>query len=89
MVIHDDKYGLTFGVVSVYFRALIWVVLVIVGIFGCWWVYFEWLWAVVVSVEYILGGGWWWWVVVGLFWLVVGRGELALGGGFILRIGGW
>ena len=80
---------MTFGVVSVYFRALIWVVLVIVGIFGWWWVYFGWLWAVVGSGEYILGGGWWWWVVVGLFWIVVGRAEFALGGGFILRIGGW
>ena len=53
------------------------------------WVYFGWLWAMVGSGEYILGGGWWWWVVVGLFWIVVGRAEFALGGGFILRIGGW
>ena len=44
---------------------------------------------VVGSGEYILGGGWWWWVAVGLFWTVMGRGGFALGGGFILRKGGW
>ena len=43
---------------------------------------------VVGSCEYTLGGGWWW-LVVDLFWIVVGRGGFALGGGFILRSGGW
>ena len=41
------------------------------------------------SGEFILGGSWWWLVVVGSFWIVVGRGGFSLGGGFILRSGGW
>ena len=37
MVTHDDKkYRLIFGVVLAYFGALIWVVLVMLGIFGWW-----------------------------------------------------
>ena len=61
MVTHDDKkYRLIFGVVLAYFGALIWVVLVMVGIFG--------------GGRYILGGDYWWWVVVSLFWEVVGGG---------------
>ena len=98
MVIHDDEqHRLIFVVVSAYFRSLIWVVLVMVDIFGWWWVYFGWWWVVVGSSEYILGSGCWWWVVVGLFWIVVDRGGFALGlfwelvdgDGFILGGGGW
>ena len=43
---------------------------------------------VVGSGEYILGGSWWW-VMVGLFKIAEGRGRFDLGGGFILRGGGW
>ena len=66
MVIHDDKqYGLIFVVVSAYFGALIWMLLVMVGIFGWWWIYFRWWWVVVGSGEYILGGDALWLVYFG------------------------
>ena len=34
----------------------------------------------------VVGSGWWWWVYFGKWWVVM---EFSLGGGFILRSGGW
>ena len=78
MVTHDDKkYRLIFGVV------LCWVYLgggryILVGDY--WW------WVVVSIFWEVVGSGWWWWVYFGKWWVVM---EFSLGGGFILRSGGW